>query len=371
MRRGKQSHRTAAPTKRRQSPGSHSGWYSKLTTTKSAFGRALVFAWIRNTITTDSKMVLYIVILVILTSILAWGWQSEHLHPYIATAASAIGALLIGGAAFATPRYQWTLLLCGGLFTAWVTWFTAVDVTAKDAKILQQDYRLRKLHDYFIQFVGRSPQNLPDQVLTDMGSILNNRFQEALMARDPSHSYDAARDLIELLTAIDTNNGHALYFSGEIDWHRRVGDYGSFAFYTYLEQELRYAPQFRQNDTSVMACRNPKGYCRQRTAWVSHVLANQLLQRALNRERAGLDATAEWGEVLEKACDAEIVCGIFEQYKSTKTLVDEAKRHLPGRMCRCAVSDDFFGRAPFSSSVITAKTSNTEQKQCDIVTLCK
>ncbi len=292
--------------------------------------------------------------LLILVSVFTWIWQIEHWRPYAITVAGPAAAVLLASAPFVPPRYMWIPILCGGILTGWVTWFTAVDITKKgeelarkDAELsgarnetAKRDYRIEKLQGYLWQFVERVRAIGTDEILTRGGAAANERFQEALSQRLP-FSDEAVRDVTDLMNRLDMNNGHALYFSGEIDWHRRKGDRGQTQFYTYLEEERRLGPQFRQNDqndpsgTSVAACRNPKGYCQQRTAWIHHLLANDFYDQALKEERLGHDAHGIWPTVHLHTCAAKALHNNvgFNQITPTGTLEREIKQRLPNSTC--------------------------------------
>jgi hypothetical protein len=286
--------------------------------------------------------------LAILVGLFSWVWQFEAWHPYAATVAGAVGAVTLASAPFFPNRYLLALIACGAIFTAWVTWFTAVDMTKKTEEltkkdlelaryrdeITRRDHRIGMLKEYLGEFITRLPESEKAEVLTRGGAVTSQRFQEALTQLLP-FSDEAVRDVIDLMYRFDKNNGHALYFSGELDWHRRRADHGQTQFYTYLEEEQGLASQFRQNDTSLAACRNPRGYCQQRTAWINHLLANDFYNQARNEEAAGRDAHAKWLSVFRHTCAAKTLHNNvgFEQLTPTATLEQVISQKLPGSTC--------------------------------------
>jgi hypothetical protein len=231
-------------------------------------------------------------------------------------------------------------------------------------QLAKRDYQIQSLKGYILEFVTRLPDAQKLEALTRDGAIVNSRFQEALPGEPAPYSYEAARDVIALMFRTDQNNGHGLYFAGEIDWHRHANDMANWNdftnFYTYLEEEEKVAPKFRKGEMSVMACRNPRGYCQQRTAWIDHLLANYLYQRATREEQRGSHAAGTWAEALVRTCDAKILYRHdgkdgFEQLTPTDTLEQEIRKRLPTKKCRQRnEASDFFGSAPFAPAIIDA-----------------
>jgi hypothetical protein len=274
----------------------------------------------------------------------SWVWEFERLRSYAAAAGTAVGAVALAAAPFLPQRYLWAFLLCGGICTAWGAWFTTVDMTKKSEELAKKDadlttlrqdvskrnYRIQMLQNYFLDLAAHLPDAGKAEVLTRGGAVASQRFQDALSQLSP-FSDEAARDVTDLLTKLDRNNGHGLYFSGEIDWHRQRADRGQTQFYAYLEEEQRLVPQFR-GDTSAAACRGPKGYCRQRTAWINHLLANDFYTQAL-KEEAGKDARTTWNTVFLHTCTSKKLFDDvgFNQLTPTATIEQETEKRLQKR----------------------------------------
>jgi hypothetical protein len=104
---------------------------------------------------------------------------------------------------------------------------------------------------------------------------------------------------IEEMLSIDPKNGHGLYFSGAFKRFKNpslfkicasptalAGYTGSLDpyeddFYQYLDTVKTLADSAAGGDLSAETCyARPSGYCPQRTAWISHVLANDLYEQA-------------------------------------------------------------------------------------------
>jgi|GEM_PF-6978596 len=308
-----------------------------------------------------STIAIAIVGLIAIISVFSWAWRFEHLRPYSATLASAIAAALLASAPFAPSRFVWVLMLTGATFTGWVTWFTVFDFTKKEKQleslkidVATRDYRIKMLQGYVKQFIALLPLNEKPDALTILGTTIDHRFQEALPGPQSPVSDEAVSDATDIMYALDKNNGHALYFSGELDWHRHKKDNGETQFYAYLEEEQRTKPQFRKNDLATAACRNPKGFCQERTAWIHHLMANALYQKAVDQERSGPPPLGVWLEALEQTCGAKILFKNtgFAQLTSTATLEQEIEKRLSNKRCRQPNRSDYFENTTDDAVVI-------------------
>ena len=104
--------------------------------------------------------------------------------------------------------------------------------------------------------------------------------------------FDCVSGLAVVLLQDDQDNGHGLYFSGEV-WRVKAKQEPSRAdfsrermrehFFRYLAVEPGLP--LRERDGDAAACyRREKGYCAERTAWISHLMAIDFYQQ-------GQDAT--------------------------------------------------------------------------------
>ena len=132
---------------------------------------------------------------------------------------------------------------------------------------------------------------------------LRRKYREGLEAMGragPGAFVDAESDVDEILK-LDPRNGHGLYYAGEI---KRVKNRSLFTdkscpipsglaenhgvldvfendFYRYLDVEKSLPKTETIGDYSAEACYNrSSGYCPQRTAWINHLLANDLYEEA-------------------------------------------------------------------------------------------
>lgn len=126
------------------------------------------------------------------------------------------------------------------------------------------------------------------------------RARDNLIERGNSDLSEVESDL-KALFRLDRQNGHYLYFSGEV---KRLKDSERFTpkscvkipisgnlttfdayrndFYMYLEVAATLPASEKGGDTGSETCyQRPRGYCPQRTGWIHHLLGNDLYAEAL------------------------------------------------------------------------------------------
>lgn len=86
--------------------------------------------------------------------------------------------------------------------------------------------------------------------------------------------------IIDFLDAVTTNNGHVLYYKGEIArWQRPPGD-SHAPFFLYLELEKTLPESERSGGPLGDVCyKRVEGFCPQRTAWICRQLAVDFFER--------------------------------------------------------------------------------------------
>jgi hypothetical protein len=149
----------------------------------------------------------------------------------------------------------------------------------------------------------------------------------------------AALDRIEATAAqilnVESDNGHGLYFQGEI--FRIKGDAVRFRgqFRRFLSVAAVKSPPSFTNHSDAEACyADPAGFCAERIAWVSHLLANDYLRDALSENdpgqkksnlRAALDDARKAIEVRGKPFEQTSKANI-----ATDVVIDQAEAELAG-----------------------------------------
>lgn len=166
-----------------------------------------------------------------------------------------------------------------------------VDVDNRDLQECIENKRLfftlNPTPDQFAQYVRDNP--CKSQVQSDAtiraANDLRQEFARATALRTPPLNEDDFRRVHELITAlsqIDPLNGHAIYYSGQMKrWLGRKTE-AQQDFYKYLENEPQQPKVASEGDISVETCyRSTAGYCRQRSGWICHLLANDFYQKGL------------------------------------------------------------------------------------------
>ena len=102
---------------------------------------------------------------------------------------------------------------------------------------------------------------------------MRNKFGE--------HAYECVLELAKVLLEQDPENGHALYFHGEF-WRLKAANDPAQStlsrdrmreyFLRYLATERRLPPTERDGESNACYERE-RGYCKERTAWINHLMA--------------------------------------------------------------------------------------------------
>jgi hypothetical protein len=149
---------------------------------------------------------------------------------------------------------------------------------------------------YWMEFARPLARSLAlaGQLSKDFGAEL-----QAANGQQDHIDFSAADVDVRALLAINANSGHALYYAGEIARIHNAGlfdlkscvkpslqagnlDIYESSFFRYLDT-MRALPESETegDDLEATACRDrPRGFCRQRTAWIYHLLANDLYAEA-------------------------------------------------------------------------------------------
>ncbi|MHC1732679.1 MAG: hypothetical protein AB9888_11730 [Bacteroidales bacterium] len=129
----------------------------------------------------------------------------------------------------------------------------------------------------FLKAVKSRSINEKEIILTEASKIL---VKEIHTVTDNKHKDFVLEDfnkvipVIKFMLKIDSKNGHAIYFQGEI--YRLINDYAKFTeyFQRYLETEESIGSRLPKVIDPNLCYDTPHGYCEQRTAWISQLLAN-------------------------------------------------------------------------------------------------
>lgn len=242
-----------------------------------------------------------------------WAWEHEEWQPFVSAAAGGLAALLAALTQLLKDdeaAAKWVLTIGAVSFSAAFSWYTTTNLTKKVAAqtelALERESRLELLRDDIIDYVRALPKDHGDGVIAAAGTKLRDRYNNALSRKPPllPREFDSSEDIIYMLNRLDQTNGHAIYISGEIERVLGGVSKGRQRFYEYLGVEKGST---RAGDVGVAGCRNARGYCRERTAWIYHLLANDFYENGKRLKAEGhpdYEYKAALSTALKHACSA-------------------------------------------------------------------
>ncbi len=217
-------------------------------------------------VTTQRTSVAVYAVLIVFAALWAFG----ALGSYGVTAGTVIGsmALAVSSIGKATDRDKWIIAALG---TALVGTCAAVD-TLEQLRSL----RLKAALEKEFQAYGSNPDHRHQFV-----SFLNDRLRACVNPVNIAElDADHCDDLESLLEHVDQTNGSVGYYKAEILRLRHRLDDSDDALFGYIEADKRLRPRTTSDNGEASVCdSNGTGYCRQRTAWICHTLANDLYRR--------------------------------------------------------------------------------------------
>lgn len=129
----------------------------------------------------------------------------------------------------------------------------------------------------YLRTVMAGPPGEKEIILVEASKILLYEIHTVTDTKHEDFILDDFADVIpviDFMLAIDPENGHAIYFKGEV--YRLLNDHARFLeyFQRYLETENSIGSQLPWVTDPQKCYETPHGYCEQRTAWISQLLAN-------------------------------------------------------------------------------------------------
>jgi len=232
-------------------------------------------------------------------------WPTGFLGSYAVTVGTILGSTAIALSSIGSGDIldKWII---AGIGTAVVGLCAATDTSEQ-----LRAQRLRSELEQDIQAYAA-----PADVKHGFVSFVTDHIGKCL--NTPPVDVDHCAELESLLEHVDKLNGGVPYYSAEILRSRgRIRDSDDH-LYNYLEADKRRPPA-GDDDGSISACAT-NGYCRQRTAWVCHTLANDLFRRGcdvmeISHRRDFFERAQQ-----KLACVNESYKGGFEQRLGTRPL---------------------------------------------------
>jgi len=201
-------------------------------------------------------------------------WHHESLRPIMVGVGAGLAAFLAPIPGLLTPkmRGKWIIAIFLSALIGLGTWYSTDHLQDERQDL---DQRLEAQHDSF------------ESAIKDLAPEAQLKFEltsgSRLKALYKARQFHAALDLTRIISVIDPDNGHALYFAGEA--HRSLHERTDmrWAFLDYLAAADRNSDAW--NGEAEKCYDRPGGFCAERTAWIDHLMANDYYYEAFDRPK--------------------------------------------------------------------------------------
>ena len=144
----------------------------------------------------------------------------------------------------------------------------------------------------------------------------------------PDSDFDRVNSLITRIERLDPGNGHVIYYRGFITRWRNQRLASHSLLFWYLERAKDPSMHLAGDNGDARFCfDNWVGYCKQRQAYINHVVALDF-QQAAKEEKDPAVVLARLKAALERAEMAINLYGEFIQGTPTRTLAEALKRQI-------------------------------------------
>ena len=242
---------------------------------------------------------LAIVILIALFAFVSL-WYFNILRPYLVPVGAALGTFFAAIPGIVSPTMKGKLLpaIVASLVVGTGTWYTTFNLEREKQSL---EVRHHLMQSSFLNYSKTLGPESKSQLLIKLSLDLRQQFA--------AKEYDYVEEISGLVLEISPDNGHGLYYSGEV-WRVRGNQEqmrGQFNRYRSVEK-LQPLDQrkIKGSDCYYLA---PIGFCGERTGWVDHMQANNFYQRALGEKEQGTKVSS-----LKTACG--FVRESFDRYPS-------------------------------------------------------
>lgn len=266
-------------------------------------------------------------------------------RPFLVVLAAALGTMSAALAGFSPTIYGKIVpAALASILVGLGTWFTTFQLD-DEKKSFQT--RLTFFQEAFVDAANGLPEGERSDLILKLAKVLSTQTGQK--------HFDHVDDLSAFVLKVAPENGHGLYFSGEVSRIRSFYERASLAaidrermrgqFDRYLSVEATLPPD--QRNGAAKACyERPQGFCGERTAWINHIMANDFFDQASKtRDQQGgisalksscnyLRASLSIIEQLAANPANRILPEGFHQYsslKSTQDLRDRLRKELIAR----------------------------------------
>ncbi|HEX8140894.1 MAG TPA: hypothetical protein VF544_25225 [Pyrinomonadaceae bacterium] len=278
-----------------------------------------------------------ILVIVISVGFLILGWYGfPSFRPHMIAIGTALGAMFSAIPGLISEnekmKVKWFYAVLGSLIVGGVTWYTTFDlsnqleVKREEAASLQSRYHMLNAD------LRRYARATGDQMILEAARMLNAEWRDNILAKPPDQrDYTHNDELIRFISDLDPTNGHALYFRGETKRKKKTPGGSQEDFMRYLEIEASLPEEEKGGSTQQSVCTaRPKGYCKQRTAWIEHLLASDFEKKGRQEtEREKKRAAFQTALNYAKAALANYPGGFYgDGQGSTKVMEQELIKEL-------------------------------------------
>lgn len=236
-------------------------------------------------------------------------------------------------------------------FGVFVFWFSVSsylhvrqsdDVLSKAVGFLSRHLSISLTDDpSFADFVSLLPQAEQDVLVKAEAARLRDEYTRAIAVRGPwtEKDFRRARHMIVFIKSLDSDNGNALYFEGQVNRAETKNQTATQAlagstfdpWKKYLENsKTKLTDESRQPKNGTECYRRADGYCREREGWIEYTLANVYYQASQERGSHSKGILhVSWLEDADKYLTAsEASYGDFEEYVPSGALSQLIRREL-------------------------------------------
>jgi hypothetical protein len=209
-------------------------------------------------------------------------WRFPLLRPYLAGFGAGLAAFLAPLPGLITPdvRGKWVIAIGLAGIIGLGTWYSSNAIEEERDRLALKVGELGRRLGFQRGALRDGPLPLAIEKLpVNEQQAFLTRAAVNLRTLDLEGRHDSVLNLAEVLGALDPANGHALYYEGQAYFHLRERTKMRGAFQKYLQESDHQADS---KDGDAAKCyQRPSGYCRERVAWIEHLMAYDYYREAM------------------------------------------------------------------------------------------
>lgn len=161
-----------------------------------------------------------------------------------------------------------------------------INIDKKNTNLKPEQLTLSLIKDKnFLSLIKLKSQKEKEIILIEASKILRDEIHSVTDNKHKDFVLDDFKNvypIIDFILTIDSKNGHAIYFKGEVC--RLLKDYDRFLeyFQMYLDIEDSIGSRLQKVTNARLCYETAHGYCEQRTAWISQLLANYYYKEGIS-----------------------------------------------------------------------------------------